>query len=214
MIHQIKEGYVNVEHKHGLTVIEFFHPKSNALPAALLADLTREIQSAGFDTDTKVVLLRSAGDGAFCAGASFSDNNNTYCRRRRTFFSGFANVINAMRKCPKLIVARVHGKCVGGGVGLAAAADYAIAMETADVKLSELSIGIGPFVVGPVIEKKIGLAAFSQLAIDATMWRAAEWARKKKGFLQSCILTLKAWMNLLHVSQMSYCIQIRKRWQK
>ena len=185
MIHQIKEGYVNVEHKHGLTVIEFFHPKSNALPAALLADLTREIQSAGFDTDTKVVLLRSAGDGAFCAGASFSELTTIRTAEEgKTFFSGFANVINAMRKCPKLIVARVHGKCVGGGVGLAAAADYAIAMETADVKLSELSIGIGPFVVGPVIEKKIGLAAFSQLAIDATMWRAAEWARKKGLFAE------------------------------
>ncbi|MFT3703567.1 MAG: enoyl-CoA hydratase/isomerase family protein [Agriterribacter sp.] len=185
MIHHIKEGYVNVEHKHGLTVIEFFHPKSNALPAAILNDLAQEIHSAGADTDTKVLLLRSGGDGAFCAGASFSELTaiNTV-EEGKNFFSGFAHVINAMRKCPKLIVARVHGKCVGGGVGIAAAADYTIALEAADVKLSELSIGIGPFVVGPVIEKRIGFAAFSQLAIDATTWRPAEWARKKGLFAE------------------------------
>jgi methylglutaconyl-CoA hydratase len=185
MMHQIKEGYVNVEHKHGLTIIEFFHPKSNALPAAILTDLSQEIHSAGLGIDTKVILLRSAGDGAFCAGASFNELTAIHTEEEgKTFFSGFANVINAMRKCPKLIVARIQGKCVGGGVGIAAAADYAIALDSADVKLSELSIGLGPFVVGPVIEKKIGFAAFSQLAIDATMWRPAEWARKKGLFAE------------------------------
>jgi methylglutaconyl-CoA hydratase len=95
------------------------------------------------------------------------------------FFSGFAHLINAMRKCPKFIVARVHGRCVGGGVGLVAAADYAIAVEGSDVKLSELAIGIGPFVVGPVVERKIGFSAFTQLSIDANLWRNADWARKK-----------------------------------
>lgn len=180
MIHQIKEGYVKVEPKHGITTIEFFHPQGNALPAAILADLAQEIHSAGLNAETKVIVLRSAGEGAFCAGASFNEIKAvTNAEEGRVFFSGFANVINAMRKCPKLIIARVHGKCVGGGVGLAAAADYAIALEGADVKLSELSIGFGPFVVGPAIEKRIGLAAFSQLAIDAAMWRPAEWARKK-----------------------------------
>ncbi|PVD51010.1 enoyl-CoA hydratase [Terrimonas sp.] len=180
MIHQIKEGYVKVEPKHGITTIEFFHPQGNALPAAILADLAQEIHSAGLDTETKVIVLRSAGEGAFCAGASFNEIKAvTTPEEGRVFFSGFANVINAMRKCPKLIIARIHGKCVGGGVGLAAAADYAIALEGADVKLSELSIGFGPFVVGPAIEKRIGLAAFSQLAIDAAMWRPAEWARRK-----------------------------------
>ena len=95
------------------------------------------------------------------------------------FFSGFANVINAMRKCPKLIIGRIHGKCVGGGVGLAAAVDYAIATEGAEIKLSELAIGIGPFVVGPAVQRKLGVSSFSQLAIDATMWRNADWARRK-----------------------------------
>lgn len=185
MIHEIQEGYVKVEPKSGTTTIEFFHPQSNALPAAILNDLTQEIHIAGLDSDTKVIVLRSAGDGAFCAGASFTELMAIdTAEQGKVFFSGFANVINAMRKCPKLIIARIQGKCVGGGVGLAAAADYAIALETADVKLSELSIGIGPFVVEPAIERKLGLAAFSHLAIDATMWRPAHWARRKGLFAE------------------------------
>ncbi|HEX5026497.1 MAG TPA: enoyl-CoA hydratase/isomerase family protein [Agriterribacter sp.] len=185
MIHEIQEGYVKVEPKSGITTIEFFHPQSNALPAAILNELTQEIHIAGLDPDTKVIVLRSAGDGAFCAGASLTELMAIdTAEKGKIFFSGFANVINAMRKCPKLIIARIHGKCVGGGVGLAAAADYAIALETADVKLSELSIGIGPFVVGPAIERKLGLSAFSHLAIDATMWRPAPWARRKGLFAE------------------------------
>lgn len=181
MIHQIKEGYVKVEPLgSGITVIEFFHPRSNALPAAILNELAQEIHSVGLQSDVKVIILRSAGDGAFCAGAAFSELSAIQTAAEgQKFFSGFAHVINAMRKCPRLIIARIHGKCVGGGVGLAAAADYAIAVSEADIKLSELSIGLGPFVVGPAIQRKIGFSAFSQLAIDATMWRPADWARRK-----------------------------------
>lgn len=185
MIHQIKEGHVLVEHKHGITGIEFFHSHSNALPAAILQALAHEIHSAGMDEDTKVIVLRSAGEGAFCAGASLRELKDIQNEQEgKQFFSGFANVINTMRKCPKLIIARVQGKSVGGGVGLIAAADYAIGLEKSDVKLSELSIGIGPFVVAPVIERKMGIAAFSQMAIDATMWRPADWARKKGLFAE------------------------------
>jgi methylglutaconyl-CoA hydratase len=127
-----------------------------------------------------VILLRSQGEKTFCAGASFDELQSIKDKEQGTqFFSGFAKVINAMRKCPQFIVARVQGKCVGGGVGLVAAADYVIAMNGADIKLSELEIGIGPFVVGPAIERKIGISAFSQLAIDAALWRNADWARKK-----------------------------------
>ena len=180
MHHEIKEGHVKAETHNGITTIEFFHPKSNSLPGHMLEALTHEIHSAGHDKDTKVVVLRSSGEKAFCAGASFEellaiDN----AEKGLQFFCGFAHLINAMRKCPKLIIVRIQGKCVGGGVGLAAAADYAIAVEGADVKLSELAIGIGPFVVGPAVERKIGLSAFSSLTIDATMWRDAEWARRR-----------------------------------
>jgi methylglutaconyl-CoA hydratase len=174
------EGYVRSETHKNITTIEFFHPQSNSLPHRILEDLRREIHAAGNDDDTHVILLRSSGEKAFCAGASFEElsaiDNET---KGFDFFSGFANVINAMRKCPKFIIGRIHGKCVGGGVGLASAVDYAIAVEGADVKLSELAIGIGPFVVGPAVERKIGTSAFSQLAIDATMWRNADWARRK-----------------------------------
>jgi methylglutaconyl-CoA hydratase len=173
-------GYVTTATHQGITTIEFFHPQSNALPRRILEDLAHEIHAAGADKNTRVIVLRSAGEKAFCAGASFTELSSINNEKEGfAFFSGFANVINAMRLCPKLIIGRIHGKCVGGGVGLAAAVDYAIALEGADVKLSELAIGIGPFVVGPAVERKIGTSAFSQLAIDATMWRNADWARRK-----------------------------------
>ncbi|HVK98033.1 MAG TPA: enoyl-CoA hydratase/isomerase family protein, partial [Flavisolibacter sp.] len=129
---------------------------------------------------TKVIVLKSSGEKAFCAGASFEELSQIQNEKKGfAFFSGFANVINAMRRCPKLIIGRIHGKCVGGGVGLAAAVDYAIAVEGAEIRLSELALGIGPFVVGPAVQRKLGLSAFTQLAIDATMWRNADWARRK-----------------------------------
>jgi len=173
-------GYVSVETHKGITTIEFFHPQSNSLPHRILESLANEIHDAGNDADTKVIILRSVGDKAFCAGASFNELTKIENQKQGFgFFSGFANIINAMRRCPKFIIGRIHNKCVGGGVGLAAAVDYAIASEGAEIRLSELAIGIGPFVVGPAIERKIGLSSFSQLAIDSTMWRNADWARRK-----------------------------------
>ncbi|HXB91025.1 MAG TPA: enoyl-CoA hydratase-related protein [Puia sp.] len=180
MIREITGGYVKTECHNGVRTIEFFHPLSNSLPGRLLEALTNEVHSAGNDPETKVIILRSAGEKAFCAGASFDELLAiANAEQGMDFFSGFAHLINAMRKCPKFIIIRVQGKCVGGGVGLAAAADYAIAMEGADIKLSELAVGIGPFVVGPAVERKMGLAAFSSLSIDAASWRSAEWARRR-----------------------------------
>jgi methylglutaconyl-CoA hydratase len=173
-------GYVKSE-KHGLTmVIEFYHPQSNSLPQTLLTDLASHIHGAGLDDEIRVIVLRSSGDRAFCAGASFAELSQIKnSREGEDFFNGFAHVINSMRKCPKFIVARIQGKAVGGGVGIAAAADYAIALTGAEIKLSELEIGIGPFVVGPAVERKLGLSAFSQLAIDAASWRTADWAKTR-----------------------------------
>lgn len=174
------EAYVRSSTHNGITSIEFFHPQSNSLPAHILADLAVTIRRAGEDPNTIVIILRSAGSTSFCAGASFDELVAIQNEEQGLkFFSGFATVINAMRTCPKFIIGRIHGKCVGGGVGIAAAVDYAIAVEGADVKLSELAVGIGPFVVGPAVERKIGLSEFSQLAIDASMWRNADWARRK-----------------------------------
>jgi methylglutaconyl-CoA hydratase len=183
-MNDIKEEYVKSHTEHGITTIEFFHPHSNSLPAKMLDALAQEIHYAGTH-DTKVVILRSAGNGAFCAGASFDELIAVKNEKEgMDFFCGFANVINAMRKCPKLILGRIHGKCVGGGVGLAAAVDYGIAVKETEVKLSELAIGMGPFVVGPAIERKIGRSAFSQLAIDATLWRNSDWAKQKGLFAE------------------------------
>lgn len=180
MLTEIKDGYVKSELHNGISTIEFHHPQSNSLPSKILDLLAQEIHFAGQESDTKVIILRSTGEKVFCSGASFDELAAISNKEEGTkFFSGFAGVINAMRKCPKFIIGRIHGKCTGGGVGLAAACDYAIAAEGADIKLSELALGIGPFVVGPAVERKVGASAFGQLAIDATMWRNADWARRK-----------------------------------
>jgi methylglutaconyl-CoA hydratase len=173
-------GYVHTEKIAGKGIITFCHPQSNSMPSALLRALAEAVQHAGEDPGIKVIIVQSAGEKSFCAGASFDELSAIRTEAEGlAFFSGFALVINAMRTCPKLIIGRVQGKCVGGGVGLAAATDYCLATDKADIKLSELAVGIGPFVVGPAVERKIGTSAFSQLAIDATGWRSASWAREK-----------------------------------
>jgi methylglutaconyl-CoA hydratase len=181
----METAYVKTETHQSITTITFFHPQSNSLPAKILDELAKEIHVAGTNDNTKVIILKSAGDKTFCSGASFDElvaiQNETDGLH---FFSGFAKVINAMRKCPKFIIGRIQGKCVGGGVGIAAAVDYAIATDKADVKLSELAVGIGPFVVGPAVERKIGTAAFSALAIDAASFRNADWAKRKGLFAE------------------------------
>lgn len=162
----------------GIATIEFGHPLSNSLPGKILRKLADTITDLGNNDDVKVIVLRSSGERAFCAGASFDELISINdLDTGKVFFSGFASVINACRKCPKLIIGRVQGKAVGGGVGVASAVDYCFATKYADVKLSELAVGIGPFVVGPAVERKIGTSAMSQLAINATEWRSARWAK-------------------------------------
>ncbi len=181
MSEAIHQGYVqsNID-EFGIAVVEFGHPLSNSLPGKILQLLADTITQLGNEQSVKVIVLRSGGEKAFCAGASFDElisiNDLTTGHQ---FFSGFAKVINACRKAPKFIIGRVQGKAVGGGVGLASAVDYCLATKYADVKLSELAVGIGPFVVGPAVERKIGLSAMSELAINATEWRPADWAKKK-----------------------------------
>ena len=178
-------AYVKLEIENGIGIIEFYHPQSNSLPSDILNELAETIRVAGLNDEIRVVILKSGGDRAFCAGASFDELLAIEDEAQgKQFFSGFANVINAARKCPKFIVCRVQGKAVGGGVGMASASDYCFATKFASVKLSELAIGIGPFVVGPPIERKIGSSAFSQLTINATEWHSAEWAREKGLFAE------------------------------
>lgn len=181
----MSNAYVQTTYSNNIATIEFYHPQSNSLPAAILNELAEAIKKESTNQNTRVMILQSAGEKVFCSGASFDELSAIETEEQGlVFFSGFANVINAMRKAPQFIIAKIQGKCVGGGVGLAAAADYAIACEGADIKLSELAVGIGPFVVGPAVERKIGLSAFSQLAIDATKWRPADWAKQKGLFAE------------------------------
>ncbi|MCR9152723.1 MAG: enoyl-CoA hydratase/isomerase family protein [Bacteroidetes bacterium] len=176
----LQQGYIKSDLIDGIAHIEFFHPLSNSLPSKLLSELADAISEAGKNEAVKVLLLRSAGERAFCAGASFDELISIQdLDQGKKFFSGFANVINAMRTCPKFIVGRVHGKAVGGAVGLASSVDYCFATKHASVKLSELAVGIGPFVVGPAVERKVGLSGMSELAINATEWRDAEWAHQR-----------------------------------
>jgi methylglutaconyl-CoA hydratase len=176
----MSNGTVTSSTNNGITTITFSHPQSNSLPGALLMELGDTITKAGLDAATHVIILRSEGEKAFCAGASFDELiaiNDLETGKK--FFSGFAHVINALRTCGKLVIGRVQNKAVGGGVGLASAVDYCFATSKASIKLSELAVGIGPFVVGPAVERKIGVSAMSQLAINATEWQSAKWARKK-----------------------------------
>lgn len=164
----------------GIATLEFGHPASNSFPSVLLERLEKELQKLSEDEEVKVIILKSEGEKAFCAGASFDellavDN----MQEGKIFFSGFARVINAMRTCKKLIIGRIHGKTVGGGVGLAAACDYCFATEQAAIKLSELSIGIGPFVIAPAIERKMGVGALAELTLAAHEWKNAYWAQEK-----------------------------------
>lgn len=177
----INQGHVTYEIvENGIASVEFGHPLSNSLPGKILQELANTITELGKNEQVKVIILKSAGEKAFCAGASFDELISIKdLETGKVFFSGFANVINACRKAPKFIIGRVHGKAVGGGVGLASAVDYCFATTHADVKLSELAVGIGPFVVGPAVERKMGLSAMSELAINATTWYSAQWAQRK-----------------------------------
>ena len=177
--------YVKLEIINEVGYIEFFHPAHNSLPGDILAKLANTITEAGKNDEIKVIVLKSGGDRNFCAGASFNELININDEATgKVFFSGFANVINAMRKCPKFIIGRVQGKTVGGGVGVASATDYCMATKYASIKLSELNVGIGPFVVGPAVERKLGLSGMSQIAMDANSFYSAEWAKNKGLYAQ------------------------------
>ncbi len=175
------EAFVSAQDiQAGIAEITFFHPAHNSLPSNLLKDLADTITATGEREDVKVILLKSYGSRTFCAGASFNEliaieDFDT----GKQFFMGFANVINACRKCPKIIIGRVQGKAVGGGVGLASAVDYCLATKFASIKLSELAVGIGPFVVGPAVKRKLGLSAFSQMAINPAVFQSPTWAKEK-----------------------------------
>lgn len=174
------EAFVKSEIKNGIGYITFFHPQSNSMPGQQLRNLAAEVEKLGKDNQAKVIVIQSEGDKAFCAGASFDELISIKdMETGLKFFSGFAAVINAMRKAPKFVIARVHGKAVGGGVGIASAADYTFAVNAASIKLSELAVGIGPFVVGPAVERKVGTSAFCQLTINAAEWQSAQWAKEK-----------------------------------
>jgi methylglutaconyl-CoA hydratase len=173
-----REGNVVVDLHDAIAVVTFSHPKSNSLPSALLKKLADEIKKIAANSGVKAIVLQSDGTAAFCAGASFDEMKAVKdAQSGREFFSGFAHVILAMIRAPQFVVARVQGKVIGGGVGLIAASDYSIAVKDASLRLTELAVGLGPFVIGPVVERKIGRGPFASLSVDAE-WRDAEWAER------------------------------------
>jgi methylglutaconyl-CoA hydratase len=173
-------GAVNSEIKNGIAYITFEHPSHNSLPSRLLQSLQETIAKMGADEQVRLIVLQSGGDRTFCAGASFDELASIEdFQTGKKFFLGFANVINAIRKCPKIVIGRVQGKAIGGGVGLAAACDYCFATQHSSIKLSELAVGIGPFVIGPAVQRKMRLSAFSQMALNATELQTADWAKTR-----------------------------------
>jgi methylglutaconyl-CoA hydratase len=187
-----QQGYVKLEvSASGVARITFYHPNHNSLPSRLLSGLVDAFRDAGSNPSVKAVVLKSAEHKTFCAGASFDELSAIDTpETANLFFSGFGNLVNAMRLCPKIIVCRIHGKAVGGGVGIAAAADYCLASVYGSVRLSELAVGFGPFVIGPAVERKIGVAAFGQMALSPSEWQTAAWA-KEKGLFQEAFDTVE-----------------------
>lgn len=176
----MNQGTISINITNKVATLTFFHPASNSIPSDLLNRFTQSINRLAINDDVHVILLQSEGEKTFCAGASFDELIAIKTiEEGKQFFSGFANLINTMRKCPKFIIGRVQGKSVGGAVGIIAATDYCFATENSDIKLSELSIGIGPFVIAPAIERKMGVSALSELIIDAENWKSAYWAKRR-----------------------------------
>ena len=181
------KGFVRSSIKDNTGSIEFYHPKSNSMSSRLLQELANKINQLGRDPSVKVIVLKSKGDQAFCAGASFDELLSIQnFEMGKAFFMGFAHVILAMRSCPKFIIGRVQGKTVGGGVGLASATDYCFGVENSSIKLSELALGIGPFVIEPVVKRKIGVSAMSELTINATEWKSSQWTKEHGLFNELC----------------------------
>lgn len=181
-----EQGHVNTRVTDGIAEVRFGHPRGNSLPGHILSELAAAIRNAGNDPAVRVVVLKSEGDKVFCGGASFDELSSIReTKSAHDFFMGFARVILAIRDCPRFVIARVQGKAVGGGVGVIAAADYAVAADTAAIRLSEFALGFGPFVISAAVQRKIGLAAFSTLTID-TEWRDASWARSAGLYAEVC----------------------------
>ena len=177
---QDSNGFLLTTIENKIATLEFGHPASNSFPSDLLNRLTNELNTLSTNSEVSVIILKSSGSGAFCAGASFDEllavSNQEEAIK---FFSGFANVLNAMRNCSKIIIGRIHGKAVGGGVGIVAACDYALATTESAIKLSELAIGIGPFVIEPAVSRKIGKTALAEMTLAAHEWKTADWAKEK-----------------------------------
>lgn len=185
------QGEILTSIQENIGTITFYHPASNSFPSNLLKRLIENINHFSDNDDIHVIVLKSKGERTFCAGASFNELISvSTLKEGKEFFLGFANLINSMRKCKKIIIGRVQGKAVGGGVGIISACDYVFATEKASIKLSELSIGIGPFVIEPAVERKIGVSALSELTLDATHWQTAYWAQKK-GLYQKVFETIR-----------------------
>nr|WP_315183383.1 enoyl-CoA hydratase/isomerase family protein [uncultured Flavobacterium sp.] len=192
MVSQNSVGSLSIAIENKMATLEFGHPSSNSFPRELLDRLTNEINNLSANPEVSLLIIKSKGTGVFCAGASFDELLAVSSEEEGTeFFTGFANLMNAMRKCPKLIVGRIQGKAIGGGVGIAAACDYVLATEQASIKLSELAIGIGPFVIEPAVSRKIGKTALSEMTLEAHEWKTASWA-KEKGLFANTFETIEA----------------------
>ncbi|MCC7246775.1 MAG: enoyl-CoA hydratase/isomerase family protein [Saprospiraceae bacterium] len=201
-----QQGYVRTAiTAEGIANITFYHPNHNSLPSRLLQSLVEAFDHAGQQDAVKVIVLRSAEHKTFCAGASFDELTSiTDLETGHRFFGGFGRVINAMRRCPKIIVGRIHGKSVGGGVGLSAATDFCLASQFAAFRLSELAVGFGPFVIGPAVERKVGVGTFSQLSLTPADWRSAEWGQQH-GLYQEVFATVEQMDEYLDQFCQNFC---------
>lgn len=150
----------------------------NAFDDTLIQSLTKAFTRLGKDANVRVIILRAEGS-AFCAGADLN------WMQRSVDFSFSENVqdahhlaamLKAIYDCPKPVIARVHGAAFGGGVGLVAACDIALATESAKFCLSETRLGLIPAVISPFVVPKIGQTAARRYFLTAEVFSATQAA--------------------------------------
>lgn len=171
---------------HNIATISFYSIKSNSFTSIMLHELSQLLDEVSKNETINVVILKSEGEKTFCAGASFDELLQVENEEDASlFFSGFAKVILAMKNCKIPIITRVQGNAVGGGVGIIAASDYAFSLNNCKVKLSELSLGFGPFVIEPAVSRKIGIIAMQNISYNPVEWKNIQWARENNLFQET-----------------------------
>lgn len=147
--------------------------RRNALNDAVLDGMLGALTSP--PPEARVILVRSAGDRVFCAGADLAVmSNDATGLEQHNARGGLRRVVDAMRACPLPVVARVQGICLAGGVGLIMGADLVVAAERASFGLPEVDRGLWPFMVSALLARHVSPKVAMDLMLTGRRFGAAE----------------------------------------